>query len=124
MVLKFHPKQFLSVFLMLSFVWVFVGCVFICSEDETCAEDSGVSSENFTNYNQPSNKDSCPIEVSIKMTAPDRIGLKLEFSAVSVISFRNFSATAILPDSFKYQKKFYRPPNIISQAKHPFVLRI
>lgn len=122
--MKFYTKQILSVFLMMSLMWIFVGCAFLCAENGDCAEDSGVSSEISANFDQPLHEDSCPINASAKTIAPDRIVLNFEFSAVSVESFRNFSAKAILPDSLKYQTKFYRPPNIISQARHPFILRI
>lgn len=122
--MKFNTKQIFSAFLTMSLIWVFVGCAFICAENGDCAEDIKVSSENFANFDQSLHEDICPIKSSSKTTAPERIVLKFEFSASRIESFGDFSATVVVLDSFKYQTEFYRPPNIISQAKHPFILRI
>lgn len=122
--MKINTKQILSGFLTMSLIWVFIGCGFLCAENGDCAGDISVSTENFSNFDQPLHEDECPINDSSKTTAPDRIVLKLEFSAVTIGSFRDHSAAAILPDSLKDQTIFYRPPNITSQARHPFIIRI
>ena len=108
----------------LSLVWVFVGCAFLCGENENCGEEFDVSIETSAIFDETSHEDSCPIKASAKTTASERIVLKFDSSAVGVKVFKIFSALTILPDSLEYQTEFYRPPNIISQDKRLFVLRI
>lgn len=122
--MKFNTKQFLSVLLTLNLVWVFVGCAFLCAENENCTEDVEVSSNNFINFDEPFHEDSCPIKTSTRMTTPERIVLKFESATVDTKDFTNFLVTAILPATFKYQPKLHPTPKIISQNKHPFILRI
>lgn len=122
--MKFNTKQFLSVLLTLNLVWVFVGCAFLCAENEGCIEDVEVSSNKFANIDKSSHEDSCPIKTSAQMTTPERIVLKFESATVVTKDFTNFLVTAILPVIFKYQPNFYPPPNITSQNKRPFILRI
>jgi hypothetical protein len=122
--LKFYPKQILSVFLTLSFVWVFVGCAFLCGENENCSADFDISSETSAMFDETSHEDSCPIKVSAKTTAPERIVFNFDSPAIGVKVFTAFSAITILPDSPEHQLKIYRPPNIISHYKRPLVLRI
>ncbi|MGI8543207.1 MAG: hypothetical protein ACR2MD_06960 [Aridibacter sp.] len=122
--MKFNTKQFLSVLLTLNLVWIFVGCAFLCAENDYCTEDVEVSSNNFANFDEPSHEDSCPIKTSARMTTPERIVLKFKSAIVNSKDFTNFLVTAILPVTFKYQPKFYPPPNITSQNKRQFILRI
>ncbi len=122
--MKFNAKQILSVFLTMSLLWVFVGCAVICAENEDCIGNIDVSSESSANFDETSHEDFCPIKTSIKTTAPERIVLKFDSSAVSVKGFTNFSPTAVLSFSHEYPQKFYCPPKIISHEKRLFILRI
>ena len=79
-------------------------------------------SETSVTIDESSHGDFCPIQTSVKTTAPERIIFDSPAHGVKV--FAIFSAMAVLPDSLKYQNEFYRPPNIVSHRKRPFVLRI
>jgi hypothetical protein len=122
--MKFRVNKILSAFLTASLVWIFVGCAFLCSENENCAEDFDFSSEISASFDETSHEDSCPITTSIKTTAPERMIFDFDSPEVSVKVSTIFSPEAISPDFLKHQSNFYRPPNSISQDKRPLVLRI
>jgi hypothetical protein len=109
---------------MLSLVWVFVGCAFLCGKNENCGEDVDISIETPAIFDETSHEDSCPIKASAKTTAPERIVLKFDSPAVVEKVSANFSTIEIFPASQKFKPKSYRPPIIISHRKRPLVLRI
>ncbi|MGI9055675.1 MAG: hypothetical protein ACR2F2_07720 [Pyrinomonadaceae bacterium] len=122
--MKFYPKQFLSAFLTASLVWVFVGCAFLCGENENCGEEFDDSFENSAIFDETSHEDSCPIKASAKTTAPERIVFNFDSQLVENKVFTTFSAVMILPDSLRHQLNIYRPPITTSYYKRPLVLRV
>lgn len=122
--MKFNIKKFSAFLLTLNLVWVFVGCAFLCSENEVCVEDKEVSLNYFANFDEPFHEDSCPIKTSARMTTPERIVLKLESATVNSTDIPKYLLTTISPFTLKSQPKLYPPPKIISQNKRPFILRI
>lgn len=122
--MKFDAKQILSAFLTASFVWVFVGCAFLCNEKENCGEDFDVSVETYAVFDETSHEDFCPIKESAKTTAPERIVLNFDSQVVGVNISTNFSTIETFSASHKFKTKFYRPPDIAIKRKRPLILRI
>ena len=124
--MKFQAKQILSVLLTMSLVWIFVGCAFSCGEISDCVEDSvsEFSPETSVKINDSSSDESCPINESVKMTAPERNIPDFNSAAVITKISDFFSAVPVSLKFLKYQAKFYRPPNIDLHQKRLTILRI
>ena len=88
--MNFQAQQFLSAFLTTSLVWIFVGCAFLCGENENCGEGFDVSIETSAIFDETSHEDSCPIKASAKTTAPERIVFNFDLPAVGVKVFKFF----------------------------------
>lgn len=124
--MNFQTKQILSAFLTISLVWVFVGCLLFCGDAAGCAEDvsSEISAENYSNIEDNHPEDSCPVNESVRTTAPDRVSVDLNGSAHAAKNPNIFSPVPVLPDVRKNYREFYRPPKNLPRPSRLRVLRI
>lgn len=109
---------------MLSLVWVFVSCFFLCFENDSCKDDSADSTEISVVFENPSHEDACPIQATAKTTLNERVFFKLEPATVSGKFSTSYSSFDVVNKYSKHQTEFYLPPKLTSQNKRPFILRI
>jgi len=124
--MSFRNKQFLSAFLTASLVLTFVGCILFCGDAADCAEDFSTESliERHYNIEDHPSEESCPIGISAKTTAPERLPVNLDFTILTAKKSQIFSAPPVLSFVLKNYAEFYRPPENLLPPSRLRVLRI
>lgn len=117
-------NKMLGTILSAALLIVFFGCVSNCLAEDACIGEPSTTSRSETVYGAEHEEDSCPVNVSICSTAPERAGFSAAFAALNPVS----SLKPFLPrkvERINSVRAGYSQLSHTSHRKLPFrVLRI